>query len=54
MKRVLVFSPYADLLWLETKTPDLKQAQGFAETIRKEYPDKWVLPHSSVGGSEKD
>lgn len=40
MKRVLVFAPYADLLWLETKTPDLKQAQGFAETIRAEYPDK--------------
>lgn len=40
MKRVLVFAPYADLLWLETKTPDLKQAQGFAKTIRVEYPNK--------------
>lgn len=40
MKRVLAFSPHADLLWLETKTPDLEQARGFAETIRKYFPDK--------------
>ncbi|KAE8185421.1 hypothetical protein CF336_g7416, partial [Tilletia laevis] len=30
LKRVKAFAPYSDLLWLETKTPDLDQARGFA------------------------
>lgn len=42
MKRVLAFSPYADMLWLETKSPDLKQATGFAREIREKYPGKYV------------
>lgn len=40
MKRTLAFADYADLLWLETKAPDLKQAQGFAGKIREQYPGK--------------
>ena len=40
MKRVLAFSPYADMLWLETKSPDLKQATGFAREIREKNPGK--------------
>lgn len=35
IKRSLAFAPYADLLWLETKKPSLKQAQGFARQIRE-------------------
>lgn len=34
-KRSLAFAPYADLLWLETKRPDIKQATGFAKNIRE-------------------
>lgn len=34
IKRTLAFAPYADMLWLETKKPSLKQAQGFAREIR--------------------
>lgn len=37
--RGLAFKPYADILWMETKTPDLNQAREFAEGIRKVYPN---------------
>lgn len=43
VKRVKVFAPHADMLWLETKTPDLKDAQGFAARIHEEYPDKMLV-----------
>lgn len=43
IKRVKTFAPYADMLWLETKTPDLKQAQGFAADIHKDFPGKWLV-----------
>ncbi|KAF8313862.1 isocitrate lyase and phosphorylmutase [Clavulina sp. PMI_390] len=41
--RVLAYAPYADLLWLETKTPDLEQARSFARRIRAKYPGKWLV-----------
>lgn len=40
MKRTLTYSPNADLLWLETKEPNLQQAQGFARDIHAKYPGK--------------
>ena len=43
LKRVKVFAPYSDLLWLETKTPDLVQAQGFAAHIHQDFPGKWLV-----------
>ena len=43
VSRALAFAPYADLIWLETKTPDLKQAQSFARRIREKFPDKWLV-----------
>jgi len=43
ISRVKAFAPYADMLWLETKTPDLKQAQGFAADIHKDFPGKWLV-----------
>lgn len=43
LKRTLAFSDVADLLWLETKAPDLQQAQSFARTIREKNPDKWLV-----------
>ncbi|QEU61636.1 Icl2 [Kluyveromyces lactis] len=39
IQRSLAFAPYADLLWLETKSPDLKQAQAFSKEIHDEYPE---------------
>lgn len=43
LKRVRAFAPYADMLWLETKTPDLAQAQGFAAKIHQDNPGKWLV-----------
>ena len=40
VSRVLAYAPYSDLLWLETKTPDLEQARSFARRIRAKYPGK--------------
>jgi isocitrate lyase len=38
--RGLAYAPYADLVWCETSSPDLIEAQQFAEAIRGRYPDK--------------
>ncbi len=38
--RGLAYAPYADLLWCETGTPDLKQAKVFAEAIHRDFPGK--------------
>jgi isocitrate lyase len=38
--RGLAFAPYADLLWMETSTPDLGQARRFAEGIHHQFPGK--------------
>ncbi|KAK6537791.1 hypothetical protein TWF694_010698 [Orbilia ellipsospora] len=43
VKRSLAFAPYADLLWLETKKPDIKQASGFAKQIRDVHEGKWLV-----------
>ncbi|KAG8904183.1 hypothetical protein FRB99_002131, partial [Tulasnella sp. 403] len=43
IQRVNEFAPYADMLWLETKTPDLEQARSFARKIRERWPDKWLV-----------
>ena len=39
----MIFAPYADLIWLETKTPDLEQARSFARKIREKFPGKWFV-----------
>lgn len=41
------YAPYADLVWCETSTPDLRQAKTFAEGIRKEFPDKMLAYNCS-------
>lgn len=43
VKRAIAFAPYSDLLWLETKTPNLAQAQHFAAQIRDAHPGKWLV-----------
>ena len=40
--RSLAVAPYADLLWMETKTADLADAKRFAEAIHAEYPEKML------------
>ena len=38
----LAAAPFADLLWMETKTADLDDARRFAEAIHAVYPDKML------------
>jgi isocitrate lyase len=38
----LAAAPFADLLWMETKTADLAEARQFAEAIHAEFPDKML------------
>ena len=40
--RALAFAPYADLLWMESSTPDLVEARVFADMIHSQYPDKML------------
>ncbi|KAL1951201.1 hypothetical protein VTO73DRAFT_350 [Trametes versicolor] len=43
IRRELAFAPYADMIWLETKLPDLEQARYFSRKIREKYPGKWFV-----------
>ncbi|CED84303.1 isocitrate lyase [Phaffia rhodozyma] len=43
IQRALHYAPYADLLWLETKKPDLTQAKAFARRIREVHPGKMLV-----------
>jgi isocitrate lyase len=45
--RGLAYAPYADLVWCETSTPDLREAQLFAEAIRRRYPRKLLAYNCS-------
>ncbi|MFC4332509.1 isocitrate lyase [Streptomyces andamanensis] len=45
--RGLAYAPYADLLWMETGTPDLEQARTFAEAIHARYPDQLLAYNCS-------
>ena len=45
--RALAYAPYADLLWMETSTPDLEIARKFAEAVHAEYPDKMLAYNCS-------
>ena len=45
--RGCAFAPYADLLWMETSTPDLAQAEKFSVAIRANYPDQLLAYNCS-------
>jgi isocitrate lyase len=47
ISRGLAYAPYADLVWCETSTPDLKDAAKFAEAVKAEYPDKMLAYNCS-------
>ncbi|KAM0700912.1 hypothetical protein Q7P35_012634 [Cladosporium inversicolor] len=42
-KRAIEYSPFADLLWLETADPSVKKAAGFAKEIRAVCPGKKLV-----------
>jgi isocitrate lyase len=45
--RGLAYAPHADLLWMETSTPDLEVARRFAEAIKARYPDQLLAYNCS-------
>tara|TARA_R110002020_G_scaffold227576_1_gene438249 strand:+ start:4032 stop:5261 length:1230 start_codon:yes stop_codon:yes gene_type:complete len=45
--RGLAYAPYADLLWLETSTPCLEEAQKFADAIHAKFPGKLLAYNCS-------
>ncbi len=47
VSRGLAYAPYADLLWMETSTPDLDQAKKFAEGIHEKFPGKLLAYNCS-------
>ena len=45
--RGLAYAPFADMIWMETSTPDLDQARKFAEGIHKQFPGKLLAYNCS-------
>ena len=45
--RGLSYAPYADLIWMETSTPDLEQARKFAAAIHAKFPGKLLAYNCS-------
>ena len=45
--RGLAYAPHAELLWMETSTPDLATAREFAEAIKGTYPDQMLAYNCS-------
>jgi isocitrate lyase len=45
--RAKAYAPYADLIWMETGTPDLDLARRFAEAVKAEHPDQMLAYNCS-------
>jgi isocitrate lyase len=45
--RAIAYAPYADLLWMETSTPDIGEAKKFADAIHAKYPGKMLAYNCS-------
>jgi isocitrate lyase len=45
--RGLAYAPHADLIWCETSTPDLREAERFAAGIHEKFPDKLLAYNCS-------
>lgn len=59
--RAIAFAPYADLLWMETKSPIMAQAKEFAAGVLAVHPGHWLAYNLSpsfnwdaAGLGEKD
>ncbi len=47
ISRARSYAPYADLVWCETSTPDLKEARRFSEAMREKFPQKLLAYNCS-------
>ena len=45
--RALAYAPDADLVWCETSTPDLDEAEAFAAAVHERYPGKLLAYNCS-------
>jgi isocitrate lyase len=45
--RGLAYAPYADMIWCETSSPDVKEAWRFAEAIHSKFPGKLLAYNCS-------
>jgi isocitrate lyase len=45
--RGLAFAEYADLIWMETSTPNIDQARRFADAIHAKFPNKMLAYNCS-------
>ncbi|MHB1064344.1 MAG: isocitrate lyase [Georgenia sp.] len=47
LARALAYAPYADLIWVETSTPDLGLARQVAEAVHQRFPGKMLAYNCS-------
>jgi isocitrate lyase len=47
ISRGLAYARYADVVWCETSTPDLEQAEAFATAIHERFPGKMLAYNCS-------
>jgi len=47
ISRARSYAPYVDLVWCETKTPDLEEARRFSEAVREKFPQKLLAYNCS-------
>ncbi len=47
IERAKSYAPYADMIWMETGTPDLELAKQFAEAVKAEHPDQLLAYNCS-------
>jgi isocitrate/methylisocitrate lyase len=47
ISRACSYARYADLVWCETKTPDLDEARRFAEAVHEKFPNKLLAYNCS-------
>src|SRR5690625_284178 len=47
ISRALAYAPYADLIWVETGTPDLDLARKVAEAVHAKFPGKMLAYNCS-------
>ncbi|EJD03764.1 isocitrate lyase and phosphorylmutase [Fomitiporia mediterranea MF3/22] len=43
IKRAKIYAPYADLLWVETSSPNLSTARHISGSVREAFPGKWFV-----------
>ena len=47
IQRGLAYAPYADLIWCETSTPNMEEAERFAKAIHAQFPGKLLAYNCS-------